>query len=226
MNVNNDDRAGRRSALCASILLPLYGLVTGRGVRALLRNLVLKLEKGPMLSLTIREIFRRYHDVEVGLYTLGPCEAEPERIAPGTVIGRYSSIYWTSRVLAIDRPTSRQFDHELVCDSALGQPVVGPNAQRKLQIGHDVFIGHNAIVLPTVEQIGDGSFIGAGSVVHINVPPYAVVTGNPARVVRYRFSPEKIKELLDSKWWLKNMDELKSRIVEFQRPADGSDVVR
>ncbi len=49
--------------------------------------------------------------------------------------------------------------------------------------------------------IGHGAVIGAGAVVTKDVPPYAIVVGNPARVLRYRFSPELIGKLLDAKWW-------------------------
>jgi acetyltransferase-like isoleucine patch superfamily enzyme len=97
-----------------------------------------------------------------------------------------------------------------------------PNAG--LSIGNDVFIGHNAIILPTVEQIGDGAIIGAGSVVHKDVAPYAVVTGNPARVVRYRFSEKTIAQLLESRWWLRTIDELSSEIDSFQRPIEGKEI--
>jgi acetyltransferase-like isoleucine patch superfamily enzyme len=67
-------------------------------------------------------------------------------------------------------------------------------------IGNDVWIGHGAFILPGV-HIGDGAVIAAMSVVTKNVPPYAVVAGSPARIVRYRFSQEQIEALQASKWW-------------------------
>lgn len=67
-------------------------------------------------------------------------------------------------------------------------------------IGNDVWIGHGAFILPGV-QIGDGAVIAAMSVVTKNVPPYALVAGSPARIVRYRFPQEQIEALLASKWW-------------------------
>ena len=73
-----------------------------------------------------------------------------------------------------------------------------PSGSHRLLIGNDVFIGHNAVILPTTREIGDGAFIGAGAVVQNPVPPYAVVMGNPARVVKYRFSRETIADLLES----------------------------
>jgi acetyltransferase-like isoleucine patch superfamily enzyme len=67
-------------------------------------------------------------------------------------------------------------------------------------LGHDVWIGTNAIVLSGV-TIGTGAVIGAGAVIARNVLPYAIMVGNPARLVRYRFAPELISKLLESSWW-------------------------
>jgi virginiamycin A acetyltransferase len=71
---------------------------------------------------------------------------------------------------------------------------------RDTRIGHDVWIGYGALVLPGA-RIGDGAIIGAGAVVRGSVPPYAVVTGNPGSVQRFRFSKSQISRLLTLKWW-------------------------
>lgn len=68
------------------------------------------------------------------------------------------------------------------------------------EIGNDVWIGRGAIVLDGV-RIGDGSIIGAHTVVTKDVPPFSVVAGNPGRVVRTRFSSEQIKALNEIRWW-------------------------
>ncbi len=67
-------------------------------------------------------------------------------------------------------------------------------------IGNDVWIGYNALILSGV-NIGDGAIIGAGSVVTKDVPAYAIVGGNPAKIIRKRFSDQKIEALLRLKWW-------------------------
>lgn len=71
---------------------------------------------------------------------------------------------------------------------------------QKTIIGNDVWIGTNAVVMGGV-TIGDGAIIAAGAVVTKDVPPYAIVGEVPAKVIRYRFSPEIISELLSLKWW-------------------------
>lgn len=70
----------------------------------------------------------------------------------------------------------------------------------QVTIGNDVWIGARAIILDDV-SIGDGAVIAAGSVVTKDVEPYAIVGGIPARVIRYRFSQEVIRRMLEIKWW-------------------------
>jgi len=67
-------------------------------------------------------------------------------------------------------------------------------------IGNDVLISANAIVLTGV-KVGHGAVVGAGALVNKDVPPYAVVAGVPARILRYRFEEQMIQRLLDSQWW-------------------------
>lgn len=69
-----------------------------------------------------------------------------------------------------------------------------------MTIGNDVWIGHGALITPGV-NIGDGAVIGANAVVTRDVPPYAIVGGSPARVRRYRFDEETIRQLLEISWW-------------------------
>lgn len=67
-------------------------------------------------------------------------------------------------------------------------------------IGHDVWIG-NDVVLKGGIIIGEGAIIAANSVVTKDVPPYSVVAGVPAKVIKYRFEQDVINELLKLKWW-------------------------
>lgn len=67
-------------------------------------------------------------------------------------------------------------------------------------VDHDVWIGHDAAIMPGV-RIGSGAIVAAASVVARDVPPYAVVGGNPATIIRMRYSPEVIRDLLEIAWW-------------------------
>lgn len=67
-------------------------------------------------------------------------------------------------------------------------------------IGNDVWIGYNATIMPGV-QIGDGAIIGSNATVTSDVEPYAIVGGNPARLIRKRFSDTEIEKLLKLSWW-------------------------
>ncbi|MFA6263730.1 MAG: CatB-related O-acetyltransferase [Candidatus Babeliales bacterium] len=67
-------------------------------------------------------------------------------------------------------------------------------------VGNDVWIGYEALILPGV-HIGDGAIIGARAVVTKDVPPYAIVAGNPARIVKMRFDEKTIQELFKISWW-------------------------
>ena len=67
-------------------------------------------------------------------------------------------------------------------------------------IGNDVWIGAHTTIVNGV-RIGTGAVIGAGAVVTKDIPPYAIVVGNPAHVIKYRFSEDVIHKLLAIKWW-------------------------
>lgn len=67
-------------------------------------------------------------------------------------------------------------------------------------VGNDVWVGANSVILKG-RTIGDGAIVGAGSVVTRDVPPFAIVVGNPAKIVKYRFDPESIDFLLKLQWW-------------------------
>ena len=75
-----------------------------------------------------------------------------------------------------------------------------PKKKGDIVIGNDVWIGHGAMILSGV-HIGNGAVVAAGSIVTKNVSPYCIVGGNPAKIIRYRFSSEQIDKLERIAWW-------------------------
>lgn len=75
--------------------------------------------------------------------------------------------------------------------------------KRQIEIGNDVWIGDSVLILDGV-KIGDGAVLAAGAVVTADVPPYAIVGGVPAKVIRYRFNEDEIEHLIKLKWWDKS----------------------
>jgi len=90
-----------------------------------------------------------------------------------------------------------------------------PAGKGDMNIGNDVWIGKNALILPGV-SIGDGAVIAAGSVVVKSVENYEVVGGNPARHIRYRFTPEQINKLEKIKWWNWDIEKIKKNAKYLQ----------
>ena len=78
-------------------------------------------------------------------------------------------------------------------------------------VGNDVWIGYESIIMPGV-TIGDGAIVAAKSVVVNDVPPYCVVGGNPAKVIKQRFDDETIKSLLDLAWWNWKIDKISANL--------------
>jgi acetyltransferase-like isoleucine patch superfamily enzyme len=91
-------------------------------------------------------------------------------------------------------------------------------------VGNDVWIGRNATILSGV-TIGDGAVIGCDSVVTKDVPPYAIVAGNPASVRKYRFDEETVKVLLRLKWWDWSKDKMDGA-VNFLQSSDVAEFIR
>ena len=89
----------------------------------------------------------------------------------------------------------------------------------RIDIGSDVWIGLNSILKCTNSKkplvIGDGAVIAADSVVVKNVPPYAIVGGNPAQIIKYRFPPDIIEALLRIKWWDWSLDKIHDNFKYF-----------
>ena len=171
----------------------------------------------------LRQIRHSVVEIEEPVRFVGPVtSAEPVRIGAFTYIvggwidacdeiGRYCSIARDVRIGDPGHPVdwlgSGTFQYNASTWSWHPAGVVSEvrHEQRNfdkapVQIGNDVWLGAGAIVLRGV-SIGDGAVVAAGAVVTKDVPPYAIVGGVPAEVIRYRFAPGLVEELLDLRWW-------------------------
>lgn len=86
-------------------------------------------------------------------------------------------------------------------------------------VGNDVWIGEDSLIMSGV-NIGDGAVIGARAIVTKDVDPYSIVVGSPAKLVRYRFTEDQRKRLLEIKWW----DWEESRVIANQHLLVSEDV--
>lgn len=120
-------------------------------------------------------------------------------------IGNYCSINSVSFVLNGDAG----HNHGILCSTYQWKTVERRRDRRsRITIGNDVWIGQDAMILGGV-TIGDGAIVGAGSLVTRDVAPYTIVAGNPASVIRTRYTDEQIKKLLRLKWWnIENIEEM------------------
>jgi virginiamycin A acetyltransferase len=86
-------------------------------------------------------------------------------------------------------------------------------------IGNDVWIGYGAMIVKGA-QVGDGAIVASGSVVFSDVPPFAIVAGNPAQVMRYRFSKRVVERLVRIAWWNWPDAKVSANVDWFYRPIE------
>jgi acetyltransferase-like isoleucine patch superfamily enzyme len=127
----------------------------------------------------------------------------PNTIVLHASIGSFCSISWNVSIGGANHDYERFTTHSFLYNknSILNPGVESYNRfQNKCIVGHDVWIAANAVILRGI-TVGTGSIIAANAVVTKDVPPYAIVAGNPAKVLKYRFSDSIIDELLTLEWW-------------------------
>ena len=188
-------------------------------IRKFVLKIVTRIEGGEAYSLTLRRIFSSYHGIKIGMYSYGSCFS-PQHIPVGTEIGRYCSFAKNVHVFNGNHPVMNISMHPFFYNPVFKYVDKNMIRRTKLIIGNDVWIGFNAIILPSVSRIEDGAVIGAGSVVTKDVPHFAIVAGNPAKIIKYRFSEGKITEIIKLRWWEKDMSELESDIDSFLSPIE------
>lgn len=141
------------------------------------------------------------------------------------LIGRFSSVSFLDFSTGLSHPyknvvSTFPFSFPDVID-ALGKSWKKPdfnakqwNSHYQVFVGNDVWIGWQARIMGGV-HIGDGAIIGNRSMVTKDVPPYAIVAGNPAKVIKYRFDQSTIKKFMAIKWWNWKVDKVFDNVPLF-----------
>lgn len=156
------------------------------------------------------------NEVELGDFTYIANNTQIHR----TTLGKFVSIGRDCKIGLAKHPTSQFvsthpifFSPSKQCQISFADQSYFPE-YGNIDIGNDVWVGDNVIIVNDV-TIGDGSIIAAGSVVTKDVPPYAIVGGVPARIIKYRFDDSTIEKLLRLKWWDNDISHLKNNYKNF-----------
>jgi phosphonate metabolism protein (transferase hexapeptide repeat family) len=140
-----------------------------------------------------------------------------------TTIGKFCSIAAMTRINPGNHPMHRATQAHFTYRASAYFPGESDDAdffawrrEHHCTIGHDVWLGHGAIVLPG-RNIGTGAVIAAGAIVTKDVAPYTIVAGNPARPVRRRFSEAVEDGLMDLAWWNWDHEMLRQALPDFRK---------
>lgn len=151
---------------------------------------------------------------------------------PNCLIGRFCSIASNVKVVVATHPTSKFVSTSPMFFSTLKQSGESFCKEQKFEehltvdnryliIGNDVWIGENAMIKGGI-RIGDGAIVAMGACVTNDVPPYAIVGGVPAKIIRYRFTEEQINYLKDLQWWNKPLDWIERNASDFENISEFS----
>lgn len=147
-----------------------------------------------------REYLKKRRKTEVGEYSYGGCMESGFNLGGEVRVGRYCSIANNVHYFGANHPLECISTSAYFYNKKFGLEVKDVSRAR-LVIGNDVWIGYGVLITMNCRTIGNGAVIGAGAVVTHDIPPYAVVAGNPARIIRYRFTEEEREKLERSAWW-------------------------
>ncbi|MGG5369656.1 CatB-related O-acetyltransferase [Enterococcus sp. AZ196] len=148
------------------------------------------------------------------IHTMGSFSYSRSNLPINTIVGRYTSIAPGVRLMGANHSTSRFTTSYVTYErnsasistykekySSLFLDVPNTLKTGPIVIGNDVWIGSNVTFSSKGIVVHDGAVIAANSTVTKDVPPYAVVGGVPAKIIRFRFPPEVVQKLLEIKWW-------------------------
>ncbi|NVJ69418.1 MAG: CatB-related O-acetyltransferase [Alphaproteobacteria bacterium] len=170
---------------------------------------------------------RRIQSVQIGRYS----SISPEACVIRVVMGRYCSVGHRVEIGMSRHPVGWLTTSAATYEPAKISPTLPKanyafeSAPEDTTMGNDVWIGAHALI-PGGIKIGTGAIVAAGAVVTKDVPPYAIVGGNPARVIKYRVDEDLIEPLLESKWWDYDIFGASSLgEIKFDHPAEALETI-
>ena len=160
----------------------------------------------------------QFVETELGDYTY--IERHSEAIY--TTIGKFTAIASDARINALEHPIERISQHKITyrpneyfLKAKLDSSFRARRQSQRVEIGHDVWIGHGAIVMPGI-RIGHGAVIAANAVVTEDVAPHAIVAGVPARFLKWRFEPKLSERIISLGWWNWEHDRLAEAVNDMR----------
>lgn len=165
----------------------------------------------------IRAFYREQYGVDIGKYTYG---YNIDNIARGTRIGAFCSIADGVKIGLMNHPVKYVSTHPFLYYANRGFVMSNKKDGEYggVEVGNDVWIGSNAIILPGI-HIGNGAVVGAGAVVTKNVAPYEIVGGVPARHIKWRFEDYELRRKLERiPWYEWSDDKIRGNIHLFYDP--------
>lgn len=144
------------------------------------------------------------HGARCGFAVIGSfCSIGPESIIGG--LGKHPITFLSTHPAFFS--TKKQAGNTFVTENLFDEV-------QQTSIGNDVWVGARAMILDGI-AVGDGAIVAAGSIVTRDVPPYAVVAGVPAKIIKYRFDNQTIAKLLEKKWWNLTDESIKELALSF-----------
>ena len=209
----NDELYTHKLSFIVEKLYNFFKASKRRSFAKLFFKILFKLEGDQYRSATVRKLLKRDYLVDIGVHSYGELFI-PGAFSPSVIIGNYTSVGRGVRVFTQNHPTDTLSTHPYFYEKKFGIVNDDTLEPATLIIGHDVWIGQNAILLPGCKEVGIGAIIGAGAIVTKSVPNYAIVAGNPAKIIKYRFNEDKQAQLLDSKWWMEPVHKLRKSAIK------------
>lgn len=145
-----------------------------------------------------------------------------------STVGKFTSISWGVTIGPEEHDYRRVTNHSFLYSTKSFQLTESKHYSpfvKECTIGNDVWIGCNSTVLRGV-TIGDGAVIGANSLVNTSIPPFAIAVGSPAKVIKFRFSPEIISGLMQTKWWNLPFEIIAANTELFAREPDAEVIAK